>query len=543
MRAVVPASVRSTAGLLALLIAAAGCGESPETSRDGASGSTHGGTLVLGSISDVDNWNPYLTRQGFTDTLLRRIWLPLAAPAGRDRDGLPSFEPQLAESWSFSDDGRTLTFTLRPAVWSDGVPLTADDVVFTWQAQTSAEVAWGGSASKSRIEDVRAVDERTVAFHFARSYPEQLADACEGVILPRHVFGQVAFADWLTHDWSTLRVGSGPFVPEEHRPAERIVLAANPRYFREGLPRVARVVVRVVPDAGNLLMQLRAGDVDYVRGLAPREAARVESDPDGALAVYDRAGFDFIGWNEARPPFDDPEVRRALTLAIDRRALVDELLYGFGKVSYGPLPSSSWAASESIEPWPHDPREALRILAARGFTAREGDGALIRDGRPFRFRLVTNAGNTVREGAAVKIQEQLRRIGVQVDVQPLEMRALIADLRAGDFDAYLLGVVYSGKVDLRGMFGSAAVPPAGSNVIGYRSERVDRLLDEVDEAKTWQRMKDALDAVQLEIHRDVPLTFLYEEQRIDAHREALTGVRIDVPSDPLRNLENYSIER
>src|SRR4029453_10359444 len=118
------------------------------------------------------------------------------------------------------------------ATWSDGTPLTAADVRFTWTAQTSPAVSWTGAPSKERIKDVQAVDRHTVAFRFDRAYPEMLADAVEGGILPEHVFGKVPFADWRTHDWSQSVVGSGPFVLEAWRGGVGIVLAAQPRSVR-----------------------------------------------------------------------------------------------------------------------------------------------------------------------------------------------------------------------------------------------------------------------------------------------------------------------
>ena len=130
------------------------------------------------------------------------------------------FAPELAQSWETSEDGLMLTFRLREAFWSDGKPITAGDVRFTWQAQTSPDVPWIGAESKQMIRDVEVIDDRTVTFHFERAYPYQFVDAIEGGIVPQHVFGRVPFERWKDHDWSQARVGSGPFVLHEHRPGQ-----------------------------------------------------------------------------------------------------------------------------------------------------------------------------------------------------------------------------------------------------------------------------------------------------------------------------------
>jgi len=493
---------------------------------------------VLGTISDVDSWNEYVSRQSFAGNLLRRVYLRLAQEPGDGQQRPEDFAPLLAESWEASDDGRALTFRLREASWSDGMPITAVDVRYTWQAQTSDEVPWIGAESKSHINDVVVLDERTVRFEFDAAYPFQLADAVEGGILPQHRFADVPFERWATHDWSAYRVGSGPFLLERHTPGQEIVLVRNPRYFGEA-PLLDRVVVRVIPDIASLITQLRTGEVDYVEPVPPRDAAGLRQAPGITLVPFDYPGYDYIGWNGARAPFDEPAMRRALTQAIDRDALVDDLLFGYGRVSRGPLLSFWRGADEELQPWPYQPQTAREFLAARGFPALGERGAVPASKHPpLAIELLTNSGNRLREDMLVKIQEQLSRIGVRVDVRPMEMRALRQKVAAGDYDAYLGGWVYSIK-DLRSVFSSAAVFPHGGNVVGYASAEADELLDRIDDATDWAAMEEDLRRLQRRIHEDQPYTFLYENRRLAAHGPRLGGVVIDVPSDPLARLERF----
>jgi peptide/nickel transport system substrate-binding protein len=526
----------SSLGLAAVVvILASGCpgGERP------ASGSAEGGTIVMGSISDVDSWNEYLSGHAFTNTVLRRIFLRLAQEQGDGDRHPPSFAPLLAESWSFSDDGLSLTFRLRDAQWSDGRPVTADDVRFTWEAQVSREVPWVGAGAKSRITDVEIVDERTVTYHFDGRYPFQLADAVDGGIVPRHVFGQVPFADWATHDWSSLSVGSGPFVLERYVPDQEFVLRRNPRYFDADLPLAERVVVRVVPDIANLLTQLRSGEIDYVERITPRDASRLSDDPDLTVIGFEYPSYDFVGWNGSRTPFDDPDVRRAMTLAIDRQGLVEDLLYGHGRVSAGPVLSHWWAADPTLAPWPYAPDEARRILVQHGYATLNADGSRS-SGPTLELELMTNSGNRLRENVLVKIQEQLGRIGVLAQPRVLDLGALRSRAVAGDYDGYVGAWTY-GIQDLASIFGSAAHPPDGFNVVFYSSAEVDRLFDRLAEATDWEAMKTDLSAIQRRIHADQPYTFLYETPRLALIGPRLDGVEIDVPADPLARLERYRI--
>ena len=530
-----------TVSCLAALLLLSGC-HGGDTSRALAreTSPARGGTAVLGSISDVDSWNELCSQQTFANDLLRRIFLRLADPAGDSRDHPPSFEPSLAESWRFSEDGSSLVFRLREASWSDGVPITAADVRFTWKAETSQEVAWTGASSKEHIRDVEVLDPRTVAFHFDRSYPDQLADAVDGPVLPEHAFGAVPLSVWRTHDWSQVRIASGPFVLERHSPGEEIVLARNPRYFREGRPLLDRVVVRVIPDAGALLTQLLAGSVDYMEGIAPKDAGRVAAQAGVRVIPFDEPKYDYIGWNGARPPLDDPRVRRALTLAINREAIVEGLLYGFGRVSRGPVLSFWWGADRALEPWPYAPDEARALLEGAGFAAGR-DGILARGGKPLALELTTNLGNRVRESVLVMVQEQLARVGVRITPRPLEMKTFRQLNAAGKYDAYLGGWRFSGKIDLQSIFGSDAIPPHGNNVVFYRSPRTDALLRDLDLAAAWTEMVPILHEIQRTIREDAPYTFLYETQRIAAASPRLEGVAIDVPADPLRGIESWWI--
>jgi peptide/nickel transport system substrate-binding protein len=519
----------ATAAIVLVFLAGAcgGGGASAPPPRVEA-GPQRGGTLVIGSTVDADAWNEYVSQQTFAQNILRRVYARLAQEQGDTSEHPPSFAPLLAASWAFSGDGLTLTFKLNEAAWSDGTPLTAADVRFTYAAQTSPEVGWTGASFKEHIKDVQVVDPRTVSFRFDRAYPEMLADAVEGGILPEHVFSKIPFSAWRTHDWSQVNIGSGPFLLQSWRPGEEIVLVRNPRYLVPDRPLLDKVVVRIVPDVGNLETQLAAGTLDYVEGVPPQDAKRLAGTPGVTLSAFDNPMFDYVGWNGAKKPFDDPDVRRALTLAIDRKAIVDDLLYGYGRISTGPLLSTWWAADPTLAAYPYEPDEARRILEAKGYNA----------GHPLSFELTTNAGNRVREAVTLKIQEQLARIGVNVAPRSFEMKAFRERNVAGNYDAYVAGWRFNGKLDLASIFGSKAVPPAGSNVVAYRSPEADMLLAAIGEASDWTQAKAAYAKFARRIHEDQPYTFLYEGKKIAAFGPRVRGLRIDVPSDPLARLES-----
>lgn len=527
----------------ALVAGAAACGGEDPAPAAGAGADSQprrGGQVVIGSSSDIAGVNEVVVPlTSITTELVRQLFLPLV-------EEMPDYEtlrPRLAESWTFSDDRLTLTFRLRDGVvWSDGVPITADDVVFSHRAWTAPELAWEGAHLLEAVESVEAVDPRTVVFRFSHAYSTQLLDVAAGaVILPAHAWGKLPFSEWRADtDWFRDNlVVSGPFTLAAWRPQQEAVLERNPHYYEEGLPRLDRVVIRVVPEQTAQLAQLLGGQLDFVLQLSPDDAPKVEQAPDVELLSFWTRGFIAVGWNARSPLFSEPAVRRAMTLGIDRETLVESIWGDLARPIASPIPPDTWAWSEEVAPLPYDPAEARRLLDAAGWVDRDGDGVREKDGRPFRFRLITNAGNSQREDALVIIQDQLQRIGVAVVPEALEFHTLIEQLTSGDFDASVVGWGIPTTFDFRFAYHSAEI--GGTNVIGFSNPEVDRVLEEARLAPDLPSMGPHLDRLQRLQQELQPYTFLWQSKRLHGIRERVNG------ADPnhlhsLGNLREWWVE-
>ncbi len=509
-----------TVAMLALAVACGGGGRpepAPAPSPAPAPGEPRpGGTVVVGILTDVDNWNPFLVSTSTADDVLALLYPTLAVEQVDYREHPPSFAPNLAESWEFSPDGLRLTFRLRPeAAWSDGVPVTARDVVFSWRARISPVLGWGGSELEDRIASVEALDEKTVRFTFQRVYPYRLMDANDGPIVPAHAWEQFPFETWERVDWSRYALSAGPFVLASHEPQQQFVLERNPRYWRAGHPLLDRIVWRVVPDQSGLVTQLKAETIDLVEGIPPTEAEHVRRHPRLDLIVFSDRSYGYVGWNNRVPLFRDRRVRTALTLAIDRTTLLDTVLRGFGSLGVGPVLSTMWAFNARLQPLPHDPARARRLLAEAGWEDHDGDGVLDRNGQPFRFELLTNSGNQVREDLCLLIRDQLARVGIEVSPRFVEWGALLSRLQRGEFEAYVGAWREATQVDLGPIWHSAPPGTPTMNYVGYADPEVDRLIEKVARLGTIEAQKPVLDRIQALIVRDQPYTFLYEGQRLD----------------------------
>jgi len=512
-------------GMIGFGCLAMGCsGDRPRASAKPARPSI----AVGATIADLSGVNELLASDiQFTTDILDQLFLQLLSEQADFAEHPPTFAPELATSYDWSDDHRALTFHLREdAVWSDGVPITAEDVRWTWQAQVSPEIAWSYADLKDAITDVEVVDPHTVRYHFREAYTSQLLDAVEGKILPKHIWSRIPFAEWRQKaDWFRDNlVTSGPFRLATWRPAEEVVLERNERYFDPALPKLHKVVFRVAPDAATHVEQLLAGALDFACGVTPGDGARIATRSDLRIVAFDNRQYDYISWNELRAPFDDPEIRRALTLSIDRQALVDTLFKGYARVASSPIPSNIWAHDPELEPLPYDPAAARRILAQKGFSDGDGDGTVERDGRPFAFELTTNSSNRIRTAALVMIQEQLRKVGIAATPRTIEIHALTEANTAHDFDATVSGWSIDTTLDLKPYFHSSA-SAGGYNFGSYRNAEVDRLLEAARRAPTPEAALPDLLRTQQILHAEQPYTFLWEPQRLCAVRADLMDVR------------------
>ena len=495
--------------------------------------------MVIGTLTDIDNWNPYLTGLSFGDDLLSLLYPNLAVEQPDYREHPPSFTPSLATSWEFSPDHLDLTFHLRTeAKWSDGVPVTAEDVVYSWKVQTDPAIGWLSSEIKNNIASVVAVDEHTVRFHFRHVHPYQLMDVNDGPIVPAHAWRTIPISTWEDVDWSRHTLSAGPFRFASHDPQQQIVLERNPSYWRAGFPRLDRVVWRVLPDQSNLLTQLKTGAIDLMEAIPPREAERVRLDPKLQLIVFPDRSYGYVGWNNAHPLFADRRVRRALTMAIDRNAILDSVLRGFGRIAVGPVLSTMWAFDHNLEPLPYDPEAARQLLAEAGWKDRDGDGILDRRGKPFRFELMTNAGNGVREDICLLIKDQLQRIGIDAEPRYIEWGAMNSRLRHGRFEAYVSAWREGTQVDLLPIWHSAAPGTPTFNYVHYSNPQVDRVLEQAARAATIEGQRPFLEKAQELIAGDQPYTFLYEGERLDGLNRRVRGAVINDASAYF-NLEEW----
>ncbi len=453
----------------------------------------------------------------------------------------------LAERWEFGADSTTLTYFLRNgAVWSDGEPIDADDVVFTFQLVRKPTIASPYADSWEHLDSVVAAGDREVTFYFRRRYPRMLFHTGIGIV-PEHVFANVADdAASLTSHPAVVSPGgnqvvSGPYRVAEWRKGDRLTLTTNPRAF--AIPATDTVVVRFLPEESTRWIELENGELDAAGPLPMARAAELADDPRFRLETVKDRFYDYIAWNPFKfEPFGDPRVRLALSLAIDRTEVLEGLeISAHAQPAAGPYPPIFSRVNDgSVVPDAYNPDSARAILAARGWRDSDGDGVLDRGGRPFRFTLLTQADNDRRTGAAELIQAQYRRIGIDMQVQPVEFNTLLGQVfEERDYEAVLLGWQVALEPDY--LVGRFWPPDHPFNITGYGNTVLDSLIPLAQSAATAEQAAPHWREAARLIARDRPYAFLWYFDDLMVVSERVKGTRIDTYGR-YQNLHQWRLE-
>jgi peptide/nickel transport system substrate-binding protein len=420
----VNAEIRFLAAAAVLLLAVPACGN-----VRGDQALKRGSVLVIGAAG---NDHQATIRYGEGRSLL---FLPLLEEGG---DG--EITGALARSWTQSPDGYEWTFHLRREVrWHDGVPVTAEDVAFTFELYGDPAVA------EARFVSARAVDDSTVIVRTDAPWTSE--HWIWDIVLPKHILQDLDRSEYRSWDYWKAPVGNGAFRFVRALRNTMIELEASDDHY-SGRPAVDRVILKLVGGAG--LAELLAGNVDVLPFVSAADALRIAQDDRFRLYHwFNDMTAQVLYWRSDHPLFADPAVRRALTLGIDRYALlrvlslpedtpVPDAVYTRRQFRRGELPA----------PLPYDTAEAGRLLRAAGWRDTDGDGVLDRAGRPFRFTLLLPGELYGGLQAAIFVKDQLRRLGINAELAPVPRAQGVARMRDGDFEAALAWIAMDFQLTL-----------------------------------------------------------------------------------------------
>jgi peptide/nickel transport system substrate-binding protein len=324
-------------------------------------------------------------------------------------------------------------------------------------------------------------------------------------------------------DFASRPVGTGPFRFVSAQQDDGVILERNPDYFRTP-PAVQRVRFRVVPEAIVRALELRKGTADVeVSSLTPDMVAVMREDPSIEIAQRPGTNYAYIAINFDDPLLSRSEVRQALAYATDRQAIVRYLFHGQARLAEGPLPPASWAYEPNVKSYGYDPAHAEQLLDTANLPRRPELG-----GMRLRLELKTSTEEIVRLLAAV-LQEQWRRVGVDLEIRSLENATFLADIGRGSFQLYTLRWIGANQdpAVFEFLFGSNRMPPQGANRGHYRNSRLDALLDQARVELSMERRKRLFAEVQRIVAEDLPYISLWFLDNVSVHRRRIANVMLE----------------
>ena len=508
-----------------------------------------GGRMIQATIADTANMN-YLIN---TEATAGEFWnLCNSSLAGINFEKPDEYEPQMAESWSISDDHKVYRIKLRKGIyWHDftdpvtgkehrNVEVTAEDFKFFVDVVKNPEVNCGPMRVYYQdLESVEILGRYEFEVRWSREYYGSKASTLGLSPLPRHLYhaydgpfdGKKFNED---HIRNRMIVGCGPYQFVKWEKDRRVVFRRNPRYFglRYGAgPSLDYLVYEIIKHPNTRFQALLSGELDQL-GLSPDQwIQRADEKPfkDGTLKRYKYLlpQYTYIGWNLRNPLFSDARVRRALTMLIDRERIRKDVYFDLAEIIAGPFFPKSRYTDQTVKPWPYDPAEAKKLLAEAGWKDEDGDGILEKAGRKFTFTMLQIATSSIQQKMMPMIKETLAAAGIDMKIQNVEWSVYLQRLEEQNFEACCLGwqspfdpdpyqICHSSQADQRG----------SSNHIGFKNAEADRIIEELRKTFDVEKRIELAHRFCRILHEEQPYTFLFAPYSLVALSGRYRNVRV-----------------
>ena len=485
------------------------------------------GTLVIAASADPNLLFPPLIVSTQARQVAEQIYdyLVVVGP-GLNTVGDAGFLPRLAERWKWSPDSLSIAFIIHPeARWHDGVKADASDVRFTYKVYTNPKLGSPTAEELTNIDSVTVADALTAVFWYHTRSSHQLLDASQMLILPRHIFEKVPMDSLAETGARDTPIGTGRFRFKRWNRGSSLEITADTANY-SGRPGLDRVIWAVAPNPTTAVTKLFGGEADLFAALRPENVTEMPRHPELKLTSLPGTDYSYVAFNVRKPMFASRELRRALTMAIDRASLVRNVFDTLAKVAIGPTVRVFPTTDTTIEQIRCDPQRAEAILDSLGWTARSADGTRKRKGRELAFTALVPSSSQARVHMAVLIQEELRRVGIRMKIESMEFNTFQSRLEARDFDAafwsWHLGATPSSLRELWG--GESARKKKGINYGSYENPRFDAYVDSAISARTLTASRQYFTTAYQIIVDDAPAIWLYEPKTvIGLHRRIRTG--------------------
>lgn len=484
-------------------------------------------TLILALESDPTNIDP---RFG-TDVNSARVYQLVSNSLIR-KDPTANLIPDLAEKWENPDE-KTYIFYLKQGVkFHDGTEFTAEDVKYTFDSLLDPEMNSPKAYAFEKIESIEIIDPYTVKFTLKEVFSPFLIDMVQPIVPQKAAKAREGgkFTESL--------IGTGPFKLIEWVHDEYVAFEANADYF-EGVPKVGKIVLKIIPDDTVRFLELKQGGVDLVQNAIPPDMVPIAKETKG-LKVLEKESIViyYLGFNLEDPVLQNVKVRQAMAYAIDRQTLVDHLIKGQASLATGLLSPANWAYGPDVASYDYDVERAKALLDEAGYPDPDGDGP------ESRLKLIyktSTAPLRIRIGEA--LQDQLKKVGIEItEIQTFEWAKFYDDVKSGNFQIYTLRWVGITEPDIfHSIFHSSMIPPNGRNRGRYSNAQIDELTDRGRRVIDVEERKKIYSEVQKILAEELPYIYLWYPHNIVVMNERVQGFVI-YPDGDFASLKNVWLE-
>ncbi|WP_067928811.1 ABC transporter substrate-binding protein [Alicyclobacillus shizuokensis] len=547
----------SAATAVFLTLAVGGCSRGMQTSlatQSSTSGRPVGaGTLTYGSLTDITTLNPVYITDAVSQGAATLVYAPLY---DFNRQGRLTVEPWdlAAAPLEISQDGRTYTVKLKSnARWSDGKPVTADDLIFTIETLRNPKVGSPARTEFDKVKSLQKVDAHTVRITLDRVYAPFGDYLAEVMPIPEHVLKGVPASQLQKAAFGrdpSQTVSDGPWRWKAWKTKQYLEFDRSPNYWGPQ-PHIKKIVYKIYATENALTEALMRGDVDMDAAIPWDQLGTVRQSGNVRVLAkpgpqYESIAFNFDASNFPGDfdPFADPTTRQAIYYVLDRKAMVKSILRGDGAVINSPFLSNMWYdVDDQATQFAYNPAKAKRLLRAAGWKLGP-DGVLEKDGHPFRFELQYNAGDTRRAQTAAMVKRELQAVGIQVKLRAIDFSDWVTrNLKPGKFQAVLLAwSLDTPDPDQESVFSSKYFPPYGDNMGWYKNPHTDKLWTAGNETVNEQDRKRVYGEIAKDFSDNPPYVFLYQYGTPMGYSSRVHWRAADAPEPNLAQGSLYHIE-
>ncbi len=515
-----------------------GCSHSSEKNKD---------IIVVGTTSDVATISPLFAFDLQEGHLMDLLFLKPAIESWNDSLGIIEFEPMLAENWEVNKDSNFITLNIRPDLkWSDGRSITVDDIIFSFDIYSDPKVnsrLFGLFDNFYSTEDLHIDLEKTFRKNspisvsiFFKDYKNFTLLDINHAILPKHLYGNIKREDVETSEVNFNPVTSGPFKLYKWDRDQKIHLQVDSSCYLFNPDNIQQIIFKIIPDEYSLLTQLKKGEIDIIEDVKSERVNELNNNSNIEIGSLKGRDYDYVGWNHIDPEaklkkqnkpsrfFSSAKTRKALSLAINRDEIFKSIVGTYGEIYDSPIsPIFKSYINDSLRNVEYNPSLAKKMLEEEGWKDLNGDGILEKNNQKFSFKIYSAAGNSKREFAATIIRNNLKEIGINVELQFVERNEFIDGLLSRKYDAWIAG--WSIEIPLKLDHYWSSDPDKGMlNFSSFSNPELELLLNEVspslDETKKISIYKSASKIFK----ENEPVTILFWSDNIIAYNKRIKNI-------------------